>query len=275
VGSQSDGSNPGEPDLPSEEDDSDGANTAVTNHGDRKKLMSSDSARGNRRDFFGLLLGALGLIVGLVALLLTSPNFLKAILAGSIIVAIGGYAVIVRSSPRDWFVIISIALVALTAGVSGATLMQLVNPSSATPTIRIQQPFDGSLITSHPTISGSVAHLTTDQEVWSFNEPFTTARLPKPMGRAYPDAGPCRISGSSFTCSKDFPVGPHPNCRKFILWVAVVTVQQGNMDNNIKDGLGQHQGLTFLTIDHSGPPHVGTAVDRIAVQRYPKSSKAC
>lgn len=254
---------------------------------------SDDSEGSGRSNFLGLLLGVLGLIAALLALWIRSPGSAPVRVVVCVLLALGSFIVVVREARQrkssQWFIIGFSILFAVAAAASSTGIYQLTNHSPvtryvkitshspATPYIRITSPVEGTWITQTPVIEGTVTPLAHDQEVWSFNEPFSVRSLPQQTGNAYPDAGPCEVSGTSFTCAKDFPGGPGPDyCGRFVLWVAIVTVQEGNLDNNTKDGLGQNKGQTYLTIDdRTGPPHVGNAFDRVEVQQFPKGNASC
>lgn len=166
---------------------------------------------------------------------------------------------------------------AVAAGLSGAAYQKSTQSVSAqtralSPEIQIDDPLPGDWITQTPVISGTVKNFNpSTEEVRSFNEPFTTVPLSARTGQAYPDAGTCQVSDGSFTCNKVFAGEPQDACRKVVLWVAVVTISQSLADANIKDGT-----QTYLLIDdHAGPPHIGEAIDQVAVQRYPAPSQTC
>jgi hypothetical protein len=144
---------------------------------------------------------------------------------------------------------------------------------SAVPDTHIKNPVGGDSINMRPVITGTVTGLAPGEVVWSFNEPYTTGISPVPSGMVYPDAGPCRIDGSSFRCNLDFAGEQHDYCRQVQLWVAVVTADEANDDANIKAGV---TGNTYISLTtNPTPPHVANAVDSVHVQRNPQPGKSC
>jgi hypothetical protein len=242
----------------------------------RGPTVPSGAVRKND-DVLNLVLAILGIAIAAITFFVKSPSSALGRLAFFSVIALAMLAVIFRGGDRRRVAISAIVL-ALTAGGAGvAAGEKFTSVPSPTPQIVIQNPIGGAWITGHPLISGVITPpLVPGQEIFSFNEPFTTIGLSRPMGQAFPDAGPCHSSDDSFTCSDDFPGGTASDpCRRFNLWVAVVTVKDGNEDNNIKDGLGPIYGQRYIKISEiNGPPHIGSAVYHVTVQRYPVFDKS-
>jgi hypothetical protein len=162
------------------------------------------------------------------------------------------------------------------SGTASSGIRQTVSPTpsvAAVPAIHINNPVGGDSINMRPVITGTVTGLSADEVVWSFNEPYTTGNSPAPSGMVYPDAGPCRIDGSSFRCNLTFAGAPQDYCRQVQLWVAVVTADEANDDANIKAGV---TGNTYISLStNPTPSHVANAVDRVHVQRDSQPGKSC
>lgn len=187
-----------------------------------------------------------------------------------------------------WITAIAALIVALAgAGFFAGNATSSSNPSKSTtsptvtaspaavktPFIRIQDPTGGDSIPISPVVTGTVKNLAPDEVVWSFNEPYTTGSSPLPSGLVYPDAGPCRVNGSSFRCNLVFAGDEKDYCRQVRLWVAVVTVDEANDDANIKSGI---TGNTYISLrENQSPPHIASAIDNVHVQRNPKSGGSC
>ena len=158
---------------------------------------------------------------------------------------------------------------------SGAIGASALIPASAAsvPTIHIRNLTGGDSIPMTPVVTGTVLNLAPSEVVWSFNEPYTTGSSPVPSGRLYPDAGPCRVDGSSFRCDLVFAGEKQDFCRQVQLWVAVITADEANDDINIKLGV---TGSTYISLlENQSPPHVADAIDNIHVQRNPKPGGSC
>jgi hypothetical protein len=240
---------------------------------------SGSSLRSAIRDdhFLDRVLAVVAIAIGVVVFVVKSPNTALGRLWLFPILAIAAFLIVIRGGSHRR-VVISAVIMALSAAATGvAAVQQFTKQPLAGPQIEITRPIDGAWISRHPLIKGSLTPLASGQEVFSFNEPFTTKGLSRPTGKAYPDAGPCHSSGHSFTCAYDFPGGTASTyCQKYNLWVAIVTIQKGNEYNNIKSGTGPRENQTFVKVDeNNGPRHIGTAVDHITVQRYPRSQKSC
>jgi hypothetical protein len=213
----------------------------------RGPAVPSDTARRND-NALNLILTILGIAIAAITFFVKSASSAFGRLAFFSVIALAMLAVIIRGNDRRR-VTISALVLALTAGGAGVAAGQkFTSVPSPNPQIMIQNPIGGAWITGHPLISGVITPpLVSGQEIFSFNEPFTTVGLSRPMGQAFPDAGPCHSEGDSFTCSDDFPGGTASDpCRRFNLWVAVVTVKEGNDDNDIKDGLGPIYGRRYI-----------------------------
>jgi hypothetical protein len=243
----------------------------------RKPLSHPTPDTDNEGNLFNGVLAVASLFVAVLGLIIRSPGTPSVRFLSFAILLIGALVLTIFSKSQRRIKVEAILLALTAAATSVAAVQWLSVRPTPEPQIEITGPIDGGWISSHPTIKGTTTPLTDGQEIFSFNEPFTTSRLARPGGQAFPDAGPCQSAGRVFTCTKDFSGGHNRDyCQRFYLWVAIVTIQEGNYYNNVKSGTAGDSDQIFVALTaNNGPQHIGAAIDRIEVQRDPPRGKAC
>lgn len=147
-------------------------------------------------------------------------------------------------------------------GTTTATVTVTVAPPSLVPSIHIETP-EGGQIPFPSDVTGSVAGLGPGQTVWLFGQ------LQSPDAPTqYPNVGPCLVeNGTKWSCS--LTVFDTRSKGGFVIWATVLSDTQVLTILSKRDRCLGTPGVARANCDvgiqATEPPHVGEAIDKVAV----------